>query len=239
MSKKIKYLNIDDDVNVFVVGDIHGCYTLLMDKLRDLNFNFNKDFLIAVGDLVDRGIENEKCIGLLDNAWFVSIKGNHEDFCYQGMMDDSVRYYHRMRNNGGDWFYKLPVQLMEHIGRRVGELPTMLEVSYRNKKFGFVHADLPVEDWELAKEMLLNDDIIKGRHINDYLLWSREIITNFENNGKVVNIAQVDNVFLGHTVLPHVTQVGNCTFLDTGGVFKKYDNGYDLSIVNLGEYCND
>ena len=115
----------------------------------------------------------------------------------------------------------------------------MLEVSYRNKKFGFVHADLPVEDWELTKEMLLNDNIIKGRHINDYLLWSREIITNFESNGKVVNIAQVDNVFLGHTVLPQVTQVGNCTFLDTGGVFKKYDDGYDLSIVNLGEYCND
>ena len=24
-----------------------------------------------------------------------------------------------------------------------------------------------------------------------------------------------------------------------GGVFKKYNNGYNLSIVNLGEYCND
>lgn len=28
----------------------------------------------------------------------------------------------------------------------------------------------------------------------------------------------------------------NLTFLDTGGVFKKYDNGYDLSIVNLRDY---
>ena len=32
------------------------------------------------------------------------------------------------------------------------------------------------------------------------------------------------------------TQVGNCTFLDTGGVFKKFDNGYDLSVVRLEDY---
>lgn len=38
-------------------------------------------------------------------------------------------------------------------------------------------------------------------------------------------------------ILKEVTQVGNCTFLDTGGCFKKYDNGYDLSIVKLSDYC--
>lgn len=38
-------------------------------------------------------------------------------------------------------------------------------------------------------------------------------------------------------ILPEVTQIGNCTFLDTGGVFKKYDNGYNLSVVNLRDYC--
>ena len=37
-------------------------------------------------------------------------------------------------------------------------------------------------------------------------------------------------------ILNEVTQVGNCTFLDTGGVFKKFDNGYDLSIVRLEDY---
>lgn len=49
---KVKYLEIDDDVNVFVVGDIHACYSLLKEKLKDVGFNFNNDFLIAVGDLV-------------------------------------------------------------------------------------------------------------------------------------------------------------------------------------------
>ena len=49
---KVKYLEIDDNVNVFVVGDIHGAYTQLKDKLKEVGFNYNTDLLIAVGDLV-------------------------------------------------------------------------------------------------------------------------------------------------------------------------------------------
>lgn len=237
MSGKIKYLEIDEDVNVFVVGDIHACHTLLKEKLKEVGFNINNDLLIAVGDICDRGKENEKCVGLLNEHWFTSIKGNHEDFCYKGMMDDHVKFYHRMSNNGGEWFYNLPEDLMYHIGNRLNKLPVMLEVKYKGKKFGFVHADLPVQDWELAKEMLLNGDDIDGRSFEDHLLWSRGIITDYEDSGSIVNIAQVDNVFFGHTVLPRITQVGNCTFLDTGGCFKKYGNGYDLSIVKLSDWC--
>ena len=234
--KKVEYLEVDDDVNVFVVGDIHGEFTQLHTKLKEVGFNFKQDLLIAVGDLVDRGSENEKCVGLLNESWFTSIKGNHEDFCYKGMMDDHIKFYHRMTNNGGEWFYKLPEDIMEHIGRRVNQLPILLEVKYKGKKFGFVHADLPVEDWELLKEMLEQGDSYGDRTIEDYCLWSRGIIDKYLNCGYEPTIAQVDNVFLGHTVLPKVTQVGNCTFLDTGGVFKKFDNGYDLSIVRLEDY---
>ena len=52
MIKIVKYLDIDDDVNVYVVGDIHGAYSLLRDKLKEIKFDYNKDLLIAVGDLV-------------------------------------------------------------------------------------------------------------------------------------------------------------------------------------------
>ena len=76
---KVKYLEIDEDVNIFIVGDIHGEYTQLITKLKDVGFNFNNDLLIAVGGIVDRGTENEKCIGLLNEHWFTSIKGNHDD----------------------------------------------------------------------------------------------------------------------------------------------------------------
>lgn len=228
---KIKYLNIDEDVNVYVVGDIHACYTLLKEELKNINFDYTKDLLIGVGDIIDRGNENEKCVGLINEDWFVTVKGNHEDFCIQGVSNDHIAFYHKMTNNGGEWFYKQPEDTQVAIANIFEKLPFMLEVNYCGKKFGFVHADLPVEDWELAKEMLINNDIIDGRDFSDHLIWSRGIV-----NKDYVEIAQVDNVFFGHTVLPKITQIGNCTFLDTGGVFKKYDNGYNLSIVNLKDY---
>lgn len=52
MSKLVKYLEVDDDVNVFVVGDLHGSYTPLKETLKEIGFNYNRDLLIAVGDLV-------------------------------------------------------------------------------------------------------------------------------------------------------------------------------------------
>ena len=64
---------------LYVVGDIHGCYDLLMNRLIEIGFNFENDLLVAVGDLVDRGIQNIECVNLIDQPWFTSIRGNHED----------------------------------------------------------------------------------------------------------------------------------------------------------------
>lgn len=63
---------------LFVVGDLHGCYTLLMNKLEELEFNFQQDLLVSVGDLVDRGQENLECLSLINEPWFKAIRGNHE-----------------------------------------------------------------------------------------------------------------------------------------------------------------
>lgn len=230
-NKLVKYLEIDDDVNVFVVGDIHASYSLLKEELKAIGFNYNTDLLIGVGDIVDRGGENEKCVSLLNEHWFTTVRGNHEQFCIDGAYDSSVAFYHRMSNNGGEWFYKQTEDVIGYIHNRFKQLPILLEVKYRGKKFGFVHADVPVEDWELLKEFVINSDEVNGRSVVDMCLWNRNIV-----NMDMVNIAQVDNVFLGHTVLPKIKQVGNCTFLDTGGCFKKYDDMYGLSIIKLSDY---
>ncbi|CDH40834.1 calcineurin-like phosphoesterase family protein [Acinetobacter pittii] len=51
---------------LWAVEDIHGCYNLLMTRLKEIGFDFENDLLVAVGDLVDRGIQNEECISLID-----------------------------------------------------------------------------------------------------------------------------------------------------------------------------
>ncbi len=44
---------------VYIIGDVHGCYTTLMQLIEQLP-NKEKSHLIFVGDLIDRG---------KDSAW--------------------------------------------------------------------------------------------------------------------------------------------------------------------------
>ena len=42
--------------NTFIIGDIHGCYTELLDLLDKAGVG-DDDLVVSVGDLVDRGPE--------------------------------------------------------------------------------------------------------------------------------------------------------------------------------------
>ncbi|WP_201294289.1 metallophosphoesterase, partial [Escherichia coli] len=64
--------------NVWVVGDLHGCYTRLMSELHRVDFDPAQDLLISVGDLIDRGTENVESLELLQMPWFRAVMGNHE-----------------------------------------------------------------------------------------------------------------------------------------------------------------
>ena len=57
-----KVLNVPDDADLYFVGDIHGAYDLLMKGLKEVGFNKDKDYLICVGDLIDRGPDNYKVL---------------------------------------------------------------------------------------------------------------------------------------------------------------------------------
>ena len=221
---KIEYYDVSDK-NVFVVGDIHGCYDKLIDKLNSIGFDFQNDLLFSVGDSVDRGPQKEKWISLLNEKWFLSVRGNHEEFCIRGADNYEIEFYHKMTNNGGDWFYKYETDERLKIAKKFEKLPYMIELKYNNKKFGFVHADLPIDDWDVVKIMLENNDEWEGRDIKDHITWGRNLVYRDQ-----ANIANIDYVFLGHTVLNTPKAVGNAIFIDTGAVFG---NGRELTIVNL------
>lgn len=68
----------------FVVGDIHGNYSAVMDLLREVEFDYERDRLLSVGDLIDRGADSLQRLSLLQEPWFYCIMGNHE----QHFIDD-------------------------------------------------------------------------------------------------------------------------------------------------------
>lgn len=229
MSKLIEYLEVDEGRNVFVVGDIHGCFEELMVALNAAGFNFENDLCICVGDLVDRGDQSVTCVNLLKEPWLKSVKGNHEDFCIQGFSDYKVEFYHKMEVNGGEWFYQLEEEDRERIANRLVQLPLVIELAYKGKKYGFVHADVAVQDWELFKEMVIQDDEVNGYTVRQRCMRSRDTI----REGVPVQIAQVDEVYLGHTVVEKPVKLGNMNFIDTGCVFSDFDPKYHLTVIKL------
>lgn len=68
-------------MNTYVIGDIHGNFLGLVQCLKLCKFNYKKDKLIALGDIVDGGDESYECVEeLLKIKNLVCIKGNHDDW---------------------------------------------------------------------------------------------------------------------------------------------------------------
>lgn len=174
-------LKIDSHKKLFVVGDLHGCYSLLMQELKTINFNFDNDLLICTGDLIDRGNENLECISLLEQPWFRTVRGNHEEMCIKGQYDTKIRELHI--RNGGEWFYALPLQKQLEINNHFMELPIVIEIELKSKKIGIVHADIDIHDWNIFKQDISKGDYKIPGITSSYsnVLWGRGRIRNYSN----------------------------------------------------------
>ncbi len=91
--------------NIFAVGDVHGCYGKLATLLKRLPYDPEEDFLIFLGDYLDRGPESQQVIDLLldvrhkvRNAVF--LMGNHEYNLLEYARTGDEGYLHALRPMG-------------------------------------------------------------------------------------------------------------------------------------------
>lgn len=194
---------------LFVCGDIHGCYDELMQELNKVLFNFDKDLLVAVGDLCDRGPRSADVIRLLDKSWFQSVRGNHEQLLIDGYANGLSRD-HIM--NGGGWFYNLPVKEQVGLYERCMRLPIALEVvTPSQRRIGVVHACVPGGDWKQFH------DYQSTRQFADRAMWDRTAWNQAARSTRSLEpIKNIDHVYAGHTPYHTIITGGNMTWLDTG-----------------------
>ena len=211
---------------LWAVGDIHGCYNLLMTRLKEIGFDFENDLLVAVGDLVDRGTQNIECIELLSQPWFTSVRGNHEDLCIGGLHNESYKRCHV--SNGGEWFYMLDGQAMYNIAKTFAELPVVLEINHNGKKFGFVHGHIEQNNWDEFKETF-NQEPAAFRDPSELAMWGRERLN--DENQQYTHVSGVDAVIMGHTVTQKPCKRDNCYWIDTGAVHWGTMTILDLSLI--------
>lgn len=196
----------------FVVGDIHGCYGLLMDELKRIDFDKKRDRLFSVGDLVDRGPDSHKCLSLPYEPWFFAVRGNHEL-----LMRDAM--------NGGDqalWFMNGGTWALEHdmgdlrvlVNDMLDRLPLAIQVEVGGKQIGIIHADVTSDQW--------------GEFDETRDVWSRHRIGRITRDFRPVQ--GIDRVVVGHTILSRPNIKDNVLYIDTGA----FHTG-KLTILDLAE----
>lgn len=208
-----------DYAAIYVVGDLHGCYRLLMQELEKIRFNFEQDLLICTGDLVDRGSENLECISLLDQPWFLSVRGNHEEMCIKGREDVWIQDMHA--RNGGEWFYLLSTEKQDELSAIFSQLPLVIEIQLEDKKIGILHADIDIHDWNQFKTNIAKGERKIPGLTSAYTnaLWGRGRIRHHSKRyGTVKNI---DEIYLGHTIVKRHTQIDNCHYIDIGSSYTQ------------------
>lgn len=204
------YQRIHGDLwrNIWVVGDLHGCYGLLMQHLDRVAFQPMQDLLISVGDLIDRGSEDVECLMLLNQPWFRAVRGNHEEMMLDALEGNG--HANLWVANGGGWYFDLNVNQQHRVKtllHRIAELPLIIEVVTGDKKMVICHADYPDDHYAFNKSV----DPFQ-------VVWNRQRI-NRAQRGFMRLIGGADQFFFGHTPVRKPFKSANQLYIDTGAVF--------------------
>ena len=230
----------------FVVGDIHAAMHLLECALDKVEFDKGSDRLFCLGDLIDRGDNNQALIALLGQPWFFSLRGNHEQmllnrFDYSPMAHwlDGGKNQHEAHKlhvqNGGHWFDEMDACGQEAIYHKLSQLPVAMTLETQNGRLGLVHAEVPqpFEDWlRFIAQLETQGDV---RH---EALWSRWFVGDVYDFHHHVYldpaldtrwVANVDATVHGHTPVREPVVNGNQLWIDTANITG------ELTILNASE----
>lgn len=217
-------LDLLDYENVYVVGDLHGDWDIFNFALKQLGFNY-RDFMISVGDLIDRGDKPIECLSYFihtENAQ--AIRGNHEDMMIRGLLENDTQQGLCWLQNGGEWLTDYPIEMITGLAKEAAKFPIALTVGIGNTKVGICHAESPTKRWQDYVETC-------GKYFphDQAAIWGR---TNIKQKTGTP-ILGVDYTVHGHSVRTQPVKKCNQNWIDTGSVFDTGGNKYGLTISEL------
>jgi len=203
----------------FIVGDIHGAFSLLLMAMDRVGFNPAADRLFCVGDLIDRGDESARVAKFLAQSYVHAVCGNHEDMLMQLHPGDDLPDFQEdhwmVRRNGFGWWLKTSKEQRREILNAVRTLPIVIEIDTPRGSVGVLHAEVPIGmSWSRFVTAIENKD----EKVTETALWGRKRIESGDTDG----VVGVGRVFVGHT--PHwggAKRFGNVFAVDTGAIFAE------------------
>lgn len=218
--KILRKITPSEKSRVFIVGDLHGQYDALKKKLEAVVFITGVDYLISVGDLVDRGPKIKEVIDFLINTPnCYGVFGNHDNFLLQ-FDTHPEKWFDDKRNGSECTVEQLGFEnLKKYKKKLLKNFSLILEIEYLNKKIGVIHAGVPFEQNKPDEWTKIIKKAKRNRYYRANLMWDRTVIRSVlsENHEKIPVIKGVDFVVHGHTTLQQALQFKNRFYIDTFG----------------------
>lgn len=220
MSSHVKVYGPNLKGRDFFCTDLHGCYDLLHEKLKEVRFNSNVDRLFSGGDWCDRGPDSKYVLDYLNEPWINSVRANHEEMLISAYEEPNSRQaYQMLFCNGGEWYYDnyhTTPEDQKSIYETFKSLPLGIEIHTKSgKKVGIVHADIPYGDWEKFKDASGSE---LEMNVAAIAQWGR---SRYDRKD-ITPIKNIDYVLVGHTPTHsgEIEILGNVHFCDLGSFFR-------------------
>lgn len=182
---------------IYVMSDIHGCYSDYLEALKIIQFK-DEDTLYILGDVIDRGKQSILLLqDMMGRSNVYPLIGNHEYMALTVLKklcveiteknvedylteEDMLEYIDWLANGGQETlrdFMKLPFEQKEIIMDYLAEFSLYEEIEVNGKDFVLVHAGLEpfeenksLEDYHLSEMIFSAPDYEKIYFKDKYLV---------------------------------------------------------------------
>lgn len=225
-------------MKTYLIGDIHGEYEKLLSCLQQVNFNYENDTLIQLGDVCDRGLKTFECVEeLLKIKNLIAIRGNHDDCWYQSIRMGTQNL---LFNQGGketlESYIKNCDSEREYVMKMSGystdyeftDMPIPHYVFWQNQKPYHIDKDNNLFIHGGFNRHHLIEEVEKYGNISD-LWWDRDLLMAARSYESMLdktypfkNKNQFKEIFIGHTPVQYFVssnapqKFANVWDLDTG-----------------------
>lgn len=203
----------------FIVADIHGHRQLLERHLEQLGFSASHDRLISVGDLIDRGPDSAGCLDLLEEPWFWTVRGNHEQLLIDAVVGQTDALWSRWLLNGGSWVLSHEDVQVQDWANALQYLPLTITVPVAGAMIGICHAEYNEAHW--ADRYDASETALMA------WIWGRKRLKTRD----ATPVAGIDWVFSGHTLVKKVETLGNSVFIDQGAFLNN-----PMTLIDLKDW---
>jgi serine/threonine protein phosphatase 1 len=205
----LKRLTANSHGRDFVVGDLKGCRAMFDRLLEDVGFDKAADRMFCTGGLANYGPDPIGCLNLLNEPWFHSVAGHHEQLLLSAAMGTS----HALREmvaNGGTWATMIESDDLVELASRVSNLPLAIAVGDGAERFNVIHAEFHGPDEALEDQL---EDITNFTPVPLSLTRGRALITGKTSPKEHAGLS---TTFCGHTVVREASSLGSHIFMETG-----------------------